>query len=150
MFTDSQVEHVLTIPLQAVVGSVEMGNKRKCYVMTPHGAEEREVTLGLSNDKMVEVKDGLEEGEEVVVNPRSLMSEKERSAAAPKGPGGPEDGKGYPGGGEGKGWPGAGGDKKGPFPGGGADKKGPFPGGDMKGGMMKGGPAAAPGKTEGQ
>jgi multidrug efflux pump subunit AcrA (membrane-fusion protein) len=160
IFTDSQRSHVLTMPMQAVVGSVEMGNKRKCYVLTPNGPQEREVELGLSNDKMVEVLSGLNEGDEVVVNPRALMSEKERAAAgAAKAPNGMPEGQGLPPG-AGKGFPG-GGDPKGGFPGaGGADKKGGFPGagagqgfpggGDAKGGMKMGGGPPPGGKTVGQ
>jgi multidrug efflux pump subunit AcrA (membrane-fusion protein) len=137
ILTDRHREHVLTIPLQAVVGSVEMGNKRKCYVDNGHGTEERVITLGMSNSKMVEVKEGLQEGELVVINPRSLMSDKEKAAAGapPKGEGGP---------GEGQGSPGAGGtDKKGSGGPGGAD-------GERKGPRMKKGPGGPPSGAEGQ
>jgi hypothetical protein len=40
---------------------------------------EREVEIGLSNEKVVEIKAGLEEGEEVVLNPRALLSDKEKA-----------------------------------------------------------------------
>jgi multidrug efflux pump subunit AcrA (membrane-fusion protein) len=119
VFTDSHKEHVLTVPLQAILGSVEMGKKRKCFVMTPEGAQEREIELGLSNDQKAEVKSGLEEGEEVVLNPRVLLSDK---AKAELGEGkGKAKGKGGPPGKDGKGkggWPkdgkGKGGAPKGP------------------------------------
>src|SRR5262249_29296399 len=80
IFTDSHRERAVTVPIQAIMGSVDMGSKRKVYVMTPRGPKEREIEVGLSNDKMAEVLDGLEEGDEVVVNPRALMSDKEKSA----------------------------------------------------------------------
>src|SRR5262249_38669332 len=75
---DSQPEPVLAVPLQAVMGGVELGAKRKCFVMTPDGPQKREITLGMSNEKMVEVKEGLEEDEVVVLNPVMLLSAKER------------------------------------------------------------------------
>jgi hypothetical protein len=147
VLTDMHREHVLAVPLQAVIGSVDMGNKRKCFVMTEKGPKERMVTLGLSNDKMVEVTEGLEEGEEVILNPRLLMSDKEKAASGtPKSTDVPVDGQGgdrkaWPkGGAEQGGYPGAGGEKKGPFPG--AGGKGGWPG--KKGGGKRGGmPQAA-------
>jgi hypothetical protein len=158
ILTDQHRENVLAVPLQAVIGAVDMGNKRKCYVMGERGPEERIVTLGLSNDKMVEVTEGLKEGEEVVLNPRLLMSDKERAASGmPKSTDVPVDTKSGPGGEKGKGWPkgggengaypgGPNGEKKGPFPGANGEFKGPFPGaGDKAGwpgkkGGKKGGP----------
>src|SRR4029079_11385946 len=68
---------VLVIPIQAVVGNVAMRSERKCFVLDdkniPH---ERDIVVGLSNDKVVEVISGLEEGEKIVMNPRSLIPEK--------------------------------------------------------------------------
>jgi HlyD family secretion protein len=136
--TDNLRNHVLTIPLQAVVATPDMGSTRKCFVKTPEGPVEREITLGLSNDKMVEVVSGLQEGDEVVNNPRLLLSDKDKAAAGIYGKSGgqpdgasPEMGKeGGPGGGEGKkGRPGGKDGKKG----GGGWKKGgtpAMPGGD--------------------
>jgi HlyD family secretion protein len=70
------LDNVLTVPVEAIVGSAEMGKTRKCFVMTPEGPKEREVIIGMSNDKEVEIRDGLKEGEEVVLNPRSLVGDK--------------------------------------------------------------------------
>lgn len=80
IYTDSQRENVLVIPIQSIVGSVDMGKKRRVYVYTPDGPQPREVVIGLSNDKMAEVEQGLVEGEEVIVNPRALLSEAEKAA----------------------------------------------------------------------
>ena len=44
--TGSPLKDVLTIPVQAVVGSVELGKVRKCFVITPDGPKEREITVG--------------------------------------------------------------------------------------------------------
>jgi multidrug efflux pump subunit AcrA (membrane-fusion protein) len=78
---EDQLDHVLTVPLQAVIGSVELGKERKCFVVNAAGRpEERSIVVGLSNDQMAEVKSGLEEGEEVVLNPKALLDDN----AAPK------------------------------------------------------------------
>ncbi len=107
---DPPKEPVLCVPLQAVVGGTENADKRKVFVMTPSGPQEREVTLGLFNDKMVEVKSGLVEGDEVILNPKVLVGDKAKTrdepAEAPAGrrpPGGPKDKAGQKGG---KGGPG--------------------------------------------
>jgi multidrug efflux pump subunit AcrA (membrane-fusion protein) len=60
---------VLRISAQAVQG---VRRNRVCYVKTADGVEPRRVDLGESNDVFVEVKDGLKEGEEVVLNPQAL------------------------------------------------------------------------------
>lgn len=78
ILVDSALDNVLTIPVQAIIGTPAMGRTRKCFVLTPEGPEEREIVVGGSNEKMAEVKSGLTEGEAVVLNPRSLLSEKEK------------------------------------------------------------------------
>lgn len=84
---------VLVIPVQAIVGGAESGGTRKVLVLTPQGPEERQLEIGLSNEMMAEVKSGLAEGDQVVVNPQALLGAgaKTRDGApgpAPKGPGG--------------------------------------------------------------
>lgn len=68
----ANLEDVLTVPVSAVVvkGSQFFG-----YVKTPAGPQKRELLLGLSNDKFVEVKDGVSEGDEILMNPRSVMGD---------------------------------------------------------------------------
>jgi hypothetical protein len=133
IFTDSQRDHVLAVPLQAILGSVNMGRKRRVYVMTEKGPEAREVTVGLSNEKMAEIEDGLREGDQVIVNPRVLLSEKEKAELGEntyrRGPG--KDGKDK---GDGKGKEG-----KGKDGGKGDPAKG---GGQWKGNGGNGGPPA--------
>jgi hypothetical protein len=70
---DSTLENVLAIPVQAVIGGAESGRTRKIFVKTPAGPEEREVEIGLSNEKMAEVKSGLRAGDEVLVNPKAIL-----------------------------------------------------------------------------
>jgi multidrug efflux pump subunit AcrA (membrane-fusion protein) len=72
----NKLENVLTAPVQAILGSAAMGKFRTCYVLTPDGPVEREIEVGLSNEKMVEIKAGLKEGDEVIVNPRVLLKDK--------------------------------------------------------------------------
>jgi HlyD family secretion protein len=68
---------VLVIPIQSVVGNVTMKAERKCFVLDARGIpHERDIKVGLSNDKLVEVLEGLEEGEKIVLNPRPLIPEK--------------------------------------------------------------------------
>ena len=43
--------------------------------MTPTGPEEREIQIGLSNEKMAEVQSGLQEGDQVVVNPKAILGD---------------------------------------------------------------------------
>lgn len=113
IFTDNQRDSALTIPVQAILGSVDMGDVRRVYVQTSNGPEAREVTIGLSNDRMAEVVSGLKEGDQVIVNPQLVLSAEERAKYGPtpsssKGKGGPSKGKGGPGqgkGGQGKGGP---------------------------------------------
>jgi multidrug efflux pump subunit AcrA (membrane-fusion protein) len=101
---DRAKENVLTVPVQAVFGGSEMGLERKVIVMTPEGTKERTVKIGLNNDKYVEVKEGLEEGDEVVENPKAVVGDKVKTRDGPmeKGGGGGK-GKGGPGGGGGSG-----------------------------------------------
>ena len=62
----ADLKDVLYVPIQAIV---PQGEGRACYVMGPNGPEQRTVETGLFNDRFIEVKKGLEEGEEVLLNP---------------------------------------------------------------------------------
>lgn len=95
---ESTDQNVLTVPIQAVVGGVELGRQRKVFVNTPEGPKERDVTIGLSNEKIVEVKDGLQEGDEIVINPKAILGDKVKTRQVIDNERG-----GMPGGGEGKG-----------------------------------------------
>src|SRR5262249_44765139 len=76
------LEHVLKLPIQAIVGGTEMGAKRKCFVITPQGPEEREITVGMSNDTEAEITSGLTAGEQVVINPKVLVGDKLKTREA--------------------------------------------------------------------
>ncbi len=65
-----RLEDVLSVPIQAVI---DVGGVSWCFVAQPSGAvERRRVEVGVSNDKFVQIVKGLEEGEQVVLNPRDL------------------------------------------------------------------------------
>jgi membrane fusion protein (multidrug efflux system) len=57
-------EDVLVVPITAVQGSVQTGN---VWVVGPDGEQtERQVTLGLTDGQLIEITDGLTEGEQVL------------------------------------------------------------------------------------
>jgi hypothetical protein len=114
--------------------------------MTPEGPQMREIRLGMSNEKMVEVKEGLEEGDKVVLNPVLLLSAKERMEYGNLPARSSQDGKGKggPGGkGKGKGGKDKGGMPEGAAPGGG------MPGAPRQGGARPGGGAGGGGPAAG-
>jgi HlyD family secretion protein len=86
IFTDLKTEHVLAVPIQAVLSPLEKGGKARCIVETPSGPLAHEVELGLTDDKYVEVKSGLIEGDEIILNPRALGSDKENRSLANEAP----------------------------------------------------------------
>lgn len=83
---DETAREVLTVPIQSVFGNMEMGKKRKVFVMADGRPEEREIVVGMNNDTKVEVIDGLAEGDTVVLNPGSLLTggSSKMKAAVPK------------------------------------------------------------------
>jgi HlyD family secretion protein len=66
-----QREDVLQAPVQSLISIVD---KRFAYVLGPRGPELREITIGDTNERTVEILGGLEEGERVVMNPRTHFS----------------------------------------------------------------------------
>jgi len=70
-----QVDHltdITSIPIQAVV---QRGSVNWCFVEQGNSAERREISLGRTNDKYVEIKSGLAEGDRVVLNPLAILDE---------------------------------------------------------------------------
>lgn len=94
ILTDAKAENVLAIPVEAVIGGSELGRKRECYVKTSDGPKKRDIILGMSNDTKAEVLSGLEEGDEVVLNPMVLMKPSERPADGGRKAGGGRKGRG--------------------------------------------------------
>jgi multidrug resistance efflux pump len=142
---------VLAIPVQAVIGGAESGRTRKVFVMTGNGPEERDVQLGLSNEKMVEVKSGLQANDQVVVNPKAIVGNSAKTQEEiPAGAQKFGRGKGAGGKGKGKGGPPEAGEAPAPgaqdrngSPGGSAPERNGSPGrGAPGGGVGKGPPPA--------
>jgi multidrug efflux pump subunit AcrA (membrane-fusion protein) len=66
-----QLEDAIIVPIQVVSNRA---GRKVCYVMTSQSYQERIVRTGLFNDTFVEIIEGLEAGEEVMLNP-PLFSE---------------------------------------------------------------------------
>ena len=116
-----RLHDVLSTPVQAVV---QVGKESWCYVAKGNSAERRNVKVGKTNDKFVQIVEGLTHGDRVVLNPMSIMDESQKAdarqltpEAGSTDPGkaiaktGPEDEKNAPPGPGGR--PGAFGDKQG-------------------------------------
>jgi len=73
-------EDVVTIPVAAVV-ETEEGNF--CWVKTAEGPQRRSLKLGDSNDQFIVVEAGVNEGEEVVLNPLAFIEEAQKRALKP-------------------------------------------------------------------
>ena len=96
------------------------------------------MTLGSFNDKVVEVKEGLKEGEIVVLNPKAILGDKAKGVREEGDPSGRGAGRGMPGAGTGNGMKGKGG--AGGGSGGGGTKSGaPGGGGGQRTGVAPGG-----------
>ncbi len=65
-------EDVLTIPVTAVV---QTATEDLCWIRTPQGLERRLLQLGDTDDTSLIVEGGLQEGEEVVINPLAYVEE---------------------------------------------------------------------------
>ncbi len=72
------VEDALCIPVTA---NLSLGGKDYVYLITPEGPVRREIKLGDTNDVLLEVKEGLKEGDLVAMNPASLLTDEERRQA---------------------------------------------------------------------
>jgi multidrug efflux pump subunit AcrA (membrane-fusion protein) len=68
----ADLKDVLTLPVAAVV---EQRGKYFCWVTAAGKTERRPLVLGLTNDRFVEVKDGVSEGDKVLLNPRAVVAE---------------------------------------------------------------------------
>jgi HlyD family secretion protein len=97
------LEEVLIVPIQVVA---RRDGKKVCYTLTSKGSEPREVQTGAFNDTFVQIIEGLEVGDEVLLNPplitetsasRNLFDRKkpgQDKADGPVGEKGPSQGQG--------------------------------------------------------
>ena len=61
-------DNVLQIPVQAVI---TVGTKQFTFVVLGNTVDRKDITIGQTNDRMIEVVAGLNDGDQVVMNPRS-------------------------------------------------------------------------------
>jgi HlyD family secretion protein len=66
------IENTLAVPLQAVV---ERSEQTWVLVRDPQGLHPRPVAAGRENDSVVQITEGLREGEQVALNPREYIDE---------------------------------------------------------------------------
>ena len=69
--------NVVKIPVAAVV---QVGDQHFCWVVTEQGSEKRELNLGASDDIFIVAKEGVAEGEKVVLNPLARVEEAQSEA----------------------------------------------------------------------
>jgi HlyD family secretion protein len=79
ILVDKTLNDVLIVPVQAIMGTTSMGKKRYCWVKTGSSFEEREIEVGASNEKEAEIKSGLKQGEQVVLNYKLLEDDRLKS-----------------------------------------------------------------------
>ena len=69
----ADLSDVLTVPVSCVV---EQGGKFNAWVVNgPNKFERHPLTVGATNDKVFEIKDGLKEGDVVLLNPKAMVEE---------------------------------------------------------------------------
>jgi len=68
----ADLRDVLTVPVSSVV---EQGGDYFCWVQTEAGPEKHPLKLGQTNDRIVEVIDGVKAGDVVLRNPRAIVAE---------------------------------------------------------------------------
>jgi HlyD family secretion protein len=74
-----RVKNALCAPVQAVV---EIDGDHWCYAEAQGGLDRRRVALGRTNEKFVEIRQGVKPGDRLVLNPSSLLAgEKAREKA---------------------------------------------------------------------
>jgi multidrug resistance efflux pump len=72
---DESPTEVLIVPIQSVVGSISSGARRQVFVLGADNVPRpREIVVGRSNQREVEVKEGLKEGDKIVLNPQPLLA----------------------------------------------------------------------------
>jgi len=73
-----ELEDVLIVPVQAIL---EYKGKDHVTVRTPNGYVRKPVTLGITNNMYVEIKEGVKPGDFVAMSPMSLMTPEEKREA---------------------------------------------------------------------
>jgi RND family efflux transporter MFP subunit len=83
-----KVNHLADVTLVPVQTVAERKGQHFVYVSRPSGVERRNVTVGESNEKFVEIKEGLEPGEQVCLDARARgaaeVKDEEKAAEEPR------------------------------------------------------------------
>jgi HlyD family secretion protein len=66
-----QKDDLLQVPVQSVISILD---KRFAWMLTDDGPQMTEIRIGDTNERMVQIVEGLEEGTHVIMNPRSQFS----------------------------------------------------------------------------
>jgi HlyD family secretion protein len=77
----AHLKDVLSVPVAAIY---EQRGVTFCCVKDGPKVEKRTVELGMTNDKYVEIRSGLKEGVEVVLNPRDFFTETKEESRQPE------------------------------------------------------------------
>ena len=67
-----KIESVLAVPVQAII---QADGDTLCYVADDGGVARKEIKIGRSNDKFVHVKEGLSQGDKVVLNAMDIYDQ---------------------------------------------------------------------------
>jgi HlyD family secretion protein len=68
----AQLKNILAVPVQCISNR---SGKKVCFVHTRSGSEEKEVKTGPYNDKFIQVLEGLNEGDKVLLNPPRVFDQ---------------------------------------------------------------------------
>ena len=74
----TELDNVLSVPVPAIL---PYKGKDYVYVKDGDGFRRQEVTLGISNDSHIEIKQGLKDNDQVAMTPITLLTENERREA---------------------------------------------------------------------
>ncbi len=85
IYTETLAENVLAVPVQAVLPAAGPGGEPRVLVATPTGGA-RCATIKLlkiddkliTDDKYVGIEEGLKEGEEIILNPKAVLGDKDK------------------------------------------------------------------------
>lgn len=80
----AEYKDVLTVPVAAIV---ETADGNFCWVKTAAGNERRQIVLGDSNDVFTIVEEGLQEGDELILNPLVLGPAQTATTSSDESPG---------------------------------------------------------------
>lgn len=68
-----QVANVLKVPIESIKS--EKGNKNLIYVLQGDIAKEKQVKTGIQSDTEIEIKEGINKGDKVILNPSASITE---------------------------------------------------------------------------